>query len=419
MPRTDVIEEAPAVEVYRGARALREAVHRRSAGSAEGLLERVFTRAFSGLVYPQIWEDPAVDLRALELNAESRVVAIASGGCDVLSYLTADPREIVAVDLNRAHVALTRLKLAAAQHLPDHAAFLRFFGGGVDRGNLAAYRTFIQPHLDPVSRAYWDGRDVSGRRRAGRFARAFYRHGLLGNFIGLSHAIARLYGRDPRRLMTATSLAEQRALFDAELAPLFDKRLVRWATSTRISLFGLGIPPSQYDTLSSAGSSMAAVLKSRLERLACGFPLSENYFAWQAFGRAYAPGGVGPLPPYLEAKGFSAVRERASRVRVANGSLTAHLGGEDAGSFDAYVLLDAQDWMTDAQLNALWAEITRTARPGARVVFRTAAAESVLPGRVDDAILARWHYEAARSRVLESMDRSSIYGGFHLYVFGG
>ncbi len=43
--------------------------------------------------------------------------------------------------------------------------------------------------------------------------------------------------------------------------------------------------------------------------------------------------------------------------------------------------------MTDAQLNALWTEITRTAAPSARVIFRTAAEESVLPGRISDALL--------------------------------
>ena len=84
------------------------------------MLERVFTLAFRGLVYPQIWEDPEVDLRALALTPSSRLITITSGGCNVLSYLTAAPGEIVAVDLNRAHVALTRLKLAAARHLPDY-----------------------------------------------------------------------------------------------------------------------------------------------------------------------------------------------------------------------------------------------------------------------------------------------------------
>jgi S-adenosylmethionine-diacylglycerol 3-amino-3-carboxypropyl transferase len=36
--------------------------------SVEGLRERLFTLAFSNLVYAQIWEDPAVDLEALALD---------------------------------------------------------------------------------------------------------------------------------------------------------------------------------------------------------------------------------------------------------------------------------------------------------------------------------------------------------------
>jgi S-adenosylmethionine-diacylglycerol 3-amino-3-carboxypropyl transferase len=79
-------------------------------------------------------------------------------------------------------------------------------------------------------------------------------------------------------------------------------------------------------------------------------------------------------------------------------------------------LLDAQDWMNDTQLNDLWREITRTANPGARVIFRTAAVPTILPGRVDPAILDRWEYLEAQSAQLHAQDRSSIYGGFHIYA---
>ncbi|HSS85019.1 MAG TPA: DUF3419 family protein, partial [Reyranella sp.] len=85
---------------------LKEAVRRNRAFSREGLLERLFERLFRGLVYTKIWEDPEIDLEALALRPDSHVVAIASGGCNVLSYLTADPARITAVDLSRAHVAL-------------------------------------------------------------------------------------------------------------------------------------------------------------------------------------------------------------------------------------------------------------------------------------------------------------------------
>src|SRR5262245_58436922 len=99
-------------------RLLKRAVHRSKPVSREGLLERLFTLAFRGLVYPQIWEDPVIDMEAMALGPEHHVVAIASGGCNVLSYLTASPRAITAVDVNRAHVALTRLKLAGVLKLP-------------------------------------------------------------------------------------------------------------------------------------------------------------------------------------------------------------------------------------------------------------------------------------------------------------
>jgi S-adenosylmethionine-diacylglycerol 3-amino-3-carboxypropyl transferase len=399
---------------------LKQAVRRHRALSREGLLERLFERLFRGLVYTQIWEDPEVDLEALQLGPDNHIVAIASGGCNVLSYLVDDPARITAVDLSSAHVALNRLKLMALNRLPNWETYYRFFGAADDEANVAAYRRLIAPHLDAQSRLYWEGRSLQqlGRRRISIFARNAYRHGVLGRFIGVTHALCRAYGVDLNELLSARTLEEQRAFFEEALAPLFDKRAVRWATANRLSLYGLGIPPAQYEALA-GGSDMRHVLRQRLERLACGFSLDDNYFAWQAFGRSYAENASGPLPPYLRREHFDTLRARADRVEVLNRSVTEYLAGCADASRDRYVLLDAQDWMTDAQLNALWAEITRTARPGARVIFRTAAEPSLLPGRVAPAILDRWRYEAAQSLELSARDRSAIYGGFHLYVFEG
>jgi len=402
------------------AAALRQAVHRFKAASFDGIRERVFTLAFKGLVYPQIWEDPDVDLKALQLRPGARIVTIASGGCNVLSYLTADPSEILAVDLNRAHVALTTLKLTAARRLLSYDSFYAFFGEADSRANLAAYRSLLRPELDAETRRYWEGRDMFARQRVTLFKRDIYRHGLLGTFIGTAHLVARLYGANPRKMIEARSLEEQERFFEATLAPLFDKTLGRWLTSKKTSLYGLGIPPAQYEALALAGGGdMAEVLRGRLKRLACDFSLSDNYFAWQAFGRGYAASGAGPLPPYLDRRNFDDIRARAGRVRVIRSAITEALHKESEASIDACVLLDAQDWMTDAQLNALWQAITRAARPGARVVFRTAAEPTLLPGRVEERLLSRWTYDADTSRTLGAEDRSSIYGGFHLYVFNG
>ncbi|MDT7535558.1 DUF3419 family protein [Sphingobium sp. SA2] len=390
------------------------AVHRHRHLSKQGLLERAFTFAFRGLVYAQIWEDPAVDMEALAIAPDSHVVTIASGGCNVLSYLTADPARITAVDLNTAHIALNKLKLMAARTLPDHAAFHRFFAQADSKENIAAYRDIVAPHLDEATRRYWEGRDLIGRRRIGGFARGIYKHGLLGRFIGAAHLLARVHGVDLRRMLAATSRAEQREIFEREVAPIFDRAFVRWLTSQPASLFGLGIPPAQFEALA-GDARMDVVLKARLEKLACDFDLKDNYFAVQAFGRGY-DGGEGPLPPYLQAANHDAVRARADRVDVRHANFTDFLREQPDASADRYILLDAQDWMDDEQLNALWAQITRTAKPGARVLFRTAGEPSILPGRVVDAVLDLWVYRAEASLDYTARDRSAIYGGVHLYV---
>jgi S-adenosylmethionine-diacylglycerol 3-amino-3-carboxypropyl transferase len=391
------------------------AVHRHDHLSKQGLLERAFTFAFRGLVYAQIWEDPAVDMEALAITPDNHVVTIASGGCNVLSYLTANPRAITAVDLNTAHIALNRLKLVAVRHLPDHAAFHRFFARADSRANIAAYRTHVRPHLDETTRRYWEGRDLIGRRRIGGFARGVYKRGLLGNFISAAHLLARLNGVNPRALLKAKSIEEQREIFDRDFAPMFDKAFIKWITDQPASLFGLGIPPAQYEALA-GDEKMATVLRERLEKLACDFDLKDNYFAWQAFNRGYGDGPSAPLPPYLQRDHYDEIVARVDRIDLCHINFSDYLRNRPPCSLDRYILLDAQDWMTDGQLADLWGEITRTAKPGARVLFRTAGTPTILPGRVPDAIMSRWGYRAEESLDYTRRDRSSIYGGVHLYV---
>lgn len=414
-----MVASALAIEPRQRAQALlSKAVHRYRRFSLEGTLERVFTFAFNGLVYPQIWEDPVVDMAAMQIEPHHHVVAISSGGCNVLSYLTANPARITAVDLSPAHVALVKLKVAGLRHLPDWKSFYRFFGEARSRENVADYFEFLRDELDDVTKSYWEKRLPSGRKRISRFAKNIYRKGVLGRFIGAGHLLARIGGRKLTDFTHCQTQVEQQAYFDREIAPLFEARLVRWITNRRASLFGLGIPPAQFDALS-GGKPMADVLKERLERLACGFPLKDNYFAWQAFGRGYAPDASGSLPPYLQEVHFSSLKARADRVKMLHASFTDVLLEMAPGSAHRFVLLDAQDWMTDEQLNAVWSAITRAAAPGARVIFRTAGEDTILPGRVRAETLSQWSYLDALARELGAKDRSSIYGGFHVYQLNG
>ncbi|MGH6889352.1 MAG: DUF3419 family protein [Rhizomicrobium sp.] len=399
---------------------LERAAHTKPATTRRGALERLFTLMFKGFVYNQIWEDPEVDLEALELGSHHRVLTIASGGCNILNYLAANPERIIAVDLNPNHVALTRLKLAALANLPGYEEFFRFFGQANDKSNRSAFDTFLSHRLDPETRRYWEKHVPLHGRRINMFARNLYRYGLLGRFIGVLHAVARLHGKRLEDIVQARTQDEQRLQFERTIAPLFDYKSIRFLSRTPISLYALGIPPAQYDELVAASNGdPAAVLRRRVERLACDFPISRNYFAWQAFARSYDVEKREAVPAYLREDVYEAIRTRTDRVEVHHASLIDFLRGQPAGSLHRYVLLDAQDWMTADVLAELWREIGRTSHPhDARVIFRTAGDDSPLPRKLPPGLLEPWQYLEGASRAFHARDRSSIYGGFHVYRRG-
>ena len=394
---------------------LERAAHTRPASTRRGALERLFTLMFKGFVYNQIWEDPDVDMEALELQPHHRMITIASAGCNILNYLAADPARIIAVDLNSNHVALTRLKLAALRDLPTYDDFFRFFGEANDKANSKAYDNFLSERLDPVTRRYWEKHIPLHGRRINMFARNLYRYALLGRFIGLLHVVARLHGKKLDALLTARTPAEQRTLFDRTIAPLFDYKSIRFLSKSPISLYALGIPPAQYEELVAAGDP-AQILRQRVERLACDFPFQENYFAWQAFGRGYDVENREAVPAYLREDVYNVIRTRTDRVEVHHASLIDFLKTQEPGSLDRFVLLDAQDWMTPDVINQLWEQIDRTAAKDARVIFRTAGDDSPLPRKLEPQLLAPWNYLEEESRAWHARDRSSIYGGFHVYT---
>jgi len=216
--------------------------------------------------------------------------------------------------------------------------------------------------------------------------------------------------------LLAQTLEEQARLFEEVLEPLFDLRVFKALCRLPVMSYSLGIPPAQFGLLrGQAQGNMAELFRERVRRLACDFPISDNYFAWQGFARTYDVENRQAVPDYLRAENYEALRATVERADAQLDSMTTYLGNQMPASVDRYVLLDAQDWMSAEQLTALWRQIDHTASPEARVIFRTAARPSVLEGRLPEALLRRWRYERELSEALLLQDRSAIYGGFHVY----
>ena len=397
------------------AQLIADAVRNESAQDESTIWDRIYAFWLRRLVYTQIWEDPEADLAALQLPIGSTIVTISSGGCNALSYLTAQPAQVYAVDPNEAHLSLLKLKLAGIRAFSRYSDFWQFFGEAASPANAQLYRDRLHPMLDEQSRAYWDKRNLIGRPRHAYFTDGFYRHGMMGRFIGFAHLVAKLARIDLNVLLMADVEAPARMEALDRLHRLFHSRSMLLLTQTPALLFSLGIPPRQRARLDS-GMPLNELMHERLLRLINGHPNDTNYFAWQALQRRYPRPGDRCLPPYLQRSQFARMRSDAGLIIPVHASLGQFLESLPAREVDAVMLLDSQDWMAPEEIRTLWDTIDRAGSDQVAVIFRTAGTESALEGDELAPLREIWRRDEERSAIGFELDRSGIYGGFHCYV---
>jgi S-adenosylmethionine-diacylglycerol 3-amino-3-carboxypropyl transferase len=389
------------------------AVQNEKTTTKQGILQKMFAVWFDAFVYNQIWEDPRVDLQALKLDGNSRVLTISSGGCNALNYLVESPQNVTAVDLNRHHIYLLRLKKAAIENLPNYDDFFALFGFGKDARNVKNYNEFIAPNLDDATREFWN-KNIKIFKFGG-----LYEHSRNGYFLRFFHRFAGLIGLNPDKILLAKSPEEQEKLYEKHLSPFFDSFIIQTLGKLPITMFGLGIPPQQYAELKKdlgEGSSVIDIYRERAKRLAVDYPINENYFAWQAFARKYDTENRTAIPEYLKVDNYETLRVNIGRLNTDIGSITERIKQSPKDTFNRFVFLDAQDWMNAAVMTDLWQAIADFGEKGSRIIFRTAGATSPIEENLPKELREKFHYEKDWSLELFKQDRASIYGGFHLYI---
>ena len=124
------------------------------------------------------------------------------------------------------------------------------------------------------------------------------------------------------------------------------------------------------------------------------------------------------MPPYLQQDAFDDhASARASRIDVRHVNLIDHLRAQPPASLDGYVLLDAQDWMTDADPHRAVARDHPHGPAGrARDLPHRRRAHRCCPAACRTRSSAAGATTASAAARFTARDRSAIYGGFHLYT---
>lgn len=388
--------------------------------------DRIFNAIYKrSLVYNTCWEDPAVDRKALQLSQQDRMLVITSAGCNVLDYACLGPQHIDAVDANPRQTALLELKLAGIRSL-DFEDFFKIFGEGHHPRFRELYGDVLVKELEGFSRDYWNRR---GSAFYGRHAQSsFYYRGLSGQVARLFKAY--LATRPKLRthldaLLHASSLDEQREIYDARIRPLLWGPKMNWVLSRQMTMNMLGVPyPQRREVEGQHQDGVAAFIQESIEYVFRQLPIWLNYF-WTV----YLQGGYtrACCPEYLKAGNFAALKGGlVDRISAHTTTVTEFLKrGEQ--EISRFVLLDHMDWMSSyypAELAKEWQAIFDRAAPDARVLFRSAHVKPVYLEQlsVNAAGQTLAVHEALRfypdwAQRLTAEDRVHTYAGFHIADF--
>jgi S-adenosylmethionine-diacylglycerol 3-amino-3-carboxypropyl transferase len=323
------------------------------------------------LFFAQVREDPRLELAAFRGRWDGPIAVVSSAGCTALSLVAEGAGEVVGVDLNRTQNHLVELKAAAVAELdPDEA--LAALGGTAfsGTGRLHYYRR-LREALTPRALRYWDARPELVAR------------GVLD--AGVTEWLMRLIARairvfvHPRgrvdRLLRLRTVAEQQRFYAGQ----WDNARWRLLFALLCNRFVLRRTYDPAFFANVENPSFARHFRQVVEHTLTRLPVHDNYFLHHLLTGRYPEGGV---PPYLAAR----VPALAERLTLVDGGFTHYLRTRADGSLAGFSLSNICEWLTAEQIDDLFAEIVRTARPGARLVFRNFVGWTEVPSRWRDAV---------------------------------
>lgn len=336
------------------------------------------------LFFAQVREDPRLELDAFRDHLDGPIAIVSSAGCTALSLIADGAGEVIGVDLNRTQNHLVELKAAALAHAEPTA----FLGGSPmpPPARLLAYQQ-IRHNLTPAARRYWD-------TRPHQLARGVLHAGVTEGLMRLIATGLRLVhpGRRTHRLLTLETSAAQQDFYHREWDTL------RWRLLFRLLCSRLVLRRA-YDERFFAhveNPSYAKHFQYVAGRTLTELPVRDNYFLHQILTGHYP---TRARPPYLT---FPVALQRLERLTLVDGTFTDYLRTRPGRSMAGFALSNICEWLTPAQIDELFTEIVRTARPGARLVFRNFVGWTEVPARFQGAV----REDRARGEQLMRLDRS-------------
>lgn len=354
----------------------------------------------SKLIFTHNWEDPAIDERVLKIKEGDTVFTITSGGCNSLGFLRFNPSAIYCVDINPAQNYLMELKQAAFKEL-DHTTCCNFLGLTLCKNRKEIFHS-IKKDLSKEALLFWnDHMHIinSGVIMNGRYEK----------FVKVAGRLLRLLqGNKKAEIFFSLPSVEEQKQFYVEQ---WDNKKWRWIFKTmfnkkRLAKKGL---VSDYFHFDDGSTSFSESFYKRASHVMKDIPVNTNYFIALYFLGHYLNNDN--VPEYLKPENFPIIKQNIERVHPVSADSKYWLAQQPENFFDAFALSNICELMDDVDTHKLFSEVIRTAKPGARIVFRNLMIPREVPANLKCNIVKN----EALSKQIQFDDRSFVYGKVAAY----
>jgi S-adenosylmethionine-diacylglycerol 3-amino-3-carboxypropyl transferase len=348
--------------------------------------------------YSQCWEDTNITLQALNIEPGDSVLSVTSGGCNTISILNSGANHIYAIDKNETQNYLLELKIQALKYLQKEDA-IRFLGYQPAKNRLKLFQ-ILADKLSNDCRNYWNNRTgflKTGIVHCGKFEKyllAFQRF-----ILPLIHSKKKRH-----ELLTLT---------DPQAKHDFYYR--KWNTAVWRFFFNLFFSRPIISRLGRSADMYSQNNKNNLnndffKRIEHGFlqgKVYQNYYlSYQFFGTKN-----NLLPDYLKQPINSQLFD-IKKVTFIHAEILDFLLTIDSDSIDKFNLSDVFESLHIYTSNALFYELFRTAKPGARIVFWNNLLKRDVPVELTEFFIRDVELEEK----LKLEDRIFFYDQFYIYT---
>ena len=348
---------------------------------------------FDFIRYSNCWEDVDILLDAFELNQNSKVISIASGGDNCFSLAAQSPEYVVAVDFSEVQLFLVELKKVAIKAF-DRITYMGFIGFIPNMHRLEYYGQ-LNSGLTSKAQAYWDENQEAieeGIVHFGKFERYFQL--FKKDFLEKVHSQEMVEG-----LFAPKSEQEQVDFYNERW---FDPR---WE-EMHSKFFGAqmlgekGRDPEFMKQIE--GSVSETILKREVNHLKSKY-CQTNPFLFYILNNKF---DEAHLPHYVRSENYDLVKENIDKVILKQG-LLGKVAQEFKGSTH-FNLSNIFEYMDQEHFELVGDAIVNSAAPNATLGYWN----FMIDRNLADPLKEQVRYEQELSEALSAKDNGYFYSRF-------